>query len=367
MQLGDLCLPVAGLSWLATDPDFRRVGLGTHLLMSASCKWLAAARLIGLLRTRNPHFFRRTGSALCGRNACAAAPAQAIVSRLADEHCRSRKRSRVQIRPWRRWEEEALARIYRQNQFGSFGLLDRSRATWHWMLERRAFDQFYVALDGPDLADLREQTTRVVGYAAVCGDRVVELMTSPGHEKSGDELLARVCADAIEHDRYRVVLHASPLCPLLELVRQAGNHLRQEAFDCGEVAMARLLDPLGMLQAICPQLALRAGNAGLPVPLELGLLVEGRKFQIEIGRQGALASADHMGRSYLKLNVADFTRLTLGQLDWLQAFADGRVVASTALARETASLLFPEPHPSGDQRWTTCLRGSILAAAEIIQ
>ena len=48
-----------------------------------------------------------------------------------------------------------------------------------------------------------------------------------------------------------------------------------------------------------------------------------------------------LGRSYLRLNVADFTRLVLGQLDWPAALAEGHVEFSTGLARTAAPALFP--------------------------
>ena len=54
---------------------------------------------------------------------------------------------------------------------GSYGLLERNRPYWHWLLERRAYDQFYVALDGPDLWDFNESSTQLVGYAAIKGER----------------------------------------------------------------------------------------------------------------------------------------------------------------------------------------------------
>ena len=75
--------------------------------------------------------------------------------------------------------------------------------------------------------------------------------------------------------------------------------------------------------------------------MELGLLVDGKKFQLEITRQGARAVSRRVGRSYLDLNVADFTRLVLGQLHWDRALAEGRLTASTALAGEAGRVLFP--------------------------
>src|SRR5665647_3395043 len=84
----------------------------------------------------------------------------------------------------------------------------------------------------------------------------------------------------------------------------------------GEVSMMRLFDPLGLLRRLCGQFERRAVEAGLPRPFDLGFLVEGQKYQIELGREGIGVTSQRVGRSYLRLNVADFTRLVLGQLDW---------------------------------------------------
>ena len=105
--------------------------------------------------------------------------------------------------------------------------------------------------------------------------------------------------------------------------------------------MARLLAPLKLLRLLCGAFTRRAERAGLPRPLELGLSVDGQKYLLEITRQGTRAVSHRLGRSYLKLNVADFTRLLLGQLDWPRALSEGRVEASTGLAQEAAPVLFP--------------------------
>jgi hypothetical protein len=91
---------------------------------------------------------------------------------------------------------------------------------------------------------------------------------------------------------------------------------------------------------MCGVFVQRANAAGLARPLELGMLVDGRKYQIEIMGSGR-ASADMLGRSYLRLNVADFTRAVLGQLDWDRALEQGRVAPSTELAADAARVLFP--------------------------
>ena len=76
--------------------------------------------------------------------------------------------------------------------------------------------------------------------------------------------------------------------------------------------------------------------------MELGLLVEGRKCRLALSRSGVEAVGGNIGRSYLRMNVADFTRLVLGHLDWADALSDGRVQPSTNLALRAGRALFPK-------------------------
>jgi predicted N-acetyltransferase YhbS len=340
MQFGPFSLPVAALDGLAIEDDFRGQGLGSHLLTAAERKMAQSGALVGILRTRAPYFFRRTGWAACGGNFCGAANPHQILARLLEQGLGLRRTARIQVRPWRRWEEEAIARVYRQNLASSFGLLERNRNYWHWLLEQRAYDHFYVALDGPDLWDLKETSTRVVGYAAIRGEKIIELMTVPGRKKVVMELLARACGDAIEQDQRQIVLHGPANCPAQEYFHCPPDPAHFVHCVKAGVCMARILDPLGLLRKLCCLFTQRATEAGLARPVELGLLVDGRKYQIDIAGSGR-ATADTLGRSYLRLNVADFTRLVLGQLDWDRAVAEGRVVPSTALAHDAARVLFP--------------------------
>ena len=253
MQFGPVQIPVAGLGWLATSLQCRGQGLGMHLLLGAERHMAASGALVGLLRTRVPHFFRRTGWALCGRDHAAMAGTHAVLARLLEHGFRQVRQNRLHIRPWRRWEEGGLARVYRENLAGSYGMLDRSAAYWRWLLHRKAFDQLYVALDGPDLWDFQQTSTHVVGYAAIKGGRIVEVMTSPGRQKAGIELVARACGDAIEQNRHAIVLHAPPKSPLLEIFDEADGRRHDRDSDCGEVTMA----PPARSARVAPSLAWR--------------------------------------------------------------------------------------------------------------
>jgi predicted N-acetyltransferase YhbS len=378
MHFGTVALPAARLGWLGVALEHRGEGLATHLLRAAESRMAIDGALVGVLRTSIPHFFRRTGWALCGQASYRRANARALLARLLDRGLIPRPRRRLHIRPWLQWEQGALARIYGQNAawedssrrrcgdadedrdgrqpaaaegLAAHGSVERTAAYWHWLLTRHAYDQVYVALEGPEQLELGEISTRIVGYAVTRGEQIVELMTAPDRPRAAAELLARCCGDAIEHDRHCVLLHAPPGCPLFDVFDEAGGCGPARVPEHGEVCMMRLLNPLELLRRLCGEFERRAAAARLPRPLDLGLLVEGQKYQLELGPEGVAATSQRVGRSYLRLNVADFTRLVLGQLDWDAAIGDGRLECSTALAGEAGRVLFPSLplwHPPWD-------------------
>jgi predicted acetyltransferase len=349
MHFGSMPIPASGLSWLGVAMEGRGQGLGMHLLRAAESRMSIDGALVGVLRTSIPRFFRRTGWALCAQPSCRRANARTLLARLLDRGMIPRPRRRLHIRPWLQWEQAALTRIYHQNLLlteedndsAAYGWFERTPAYWKWLLTRHAYDQVYVALEGPEQLEMGEISTRIVGYAVTRGEHIVELMTAPDRPRAAAELLARCCGDAIEHDRHCVLLHAPPQCSLFELFDEAGGCGAPRVPEHGEVSMMRLLNPLELLRRLCGEFQRRAVEAGLPRPLDLGLLVEGQKYQLELRADGVIATSERVGRSYLRLNVADFTRLVLGQLDWDAAIADGRLECSTSLAGESGRALFP--------------------------
>jgi hypothetical protein len=346
---------VASLGWLGVASEHRGQGLGAHLLHEAENQMRADGALLGMVRTSIPAFFDRSGWALCGQASYRRANTCAILARLLDHGLIPRPRRRLHIRPWLQWEQAALARIYASCR--GYGPLERTPAYWQWLLDRHAYDQVYVALEGPELLELGEVSTRVVGYAVTRGEQIIELLAAPGRPRVAAELLARCCGDAVENDRHCVLLHAPPSSRLFKLFDEAGGSGAAPTSDHGEVCMMRILDPLELLRRLSGEFDRRAAKARLPRPGDLGLMVDGRKYRIELGRRGVAVESQRMGRSYLGLNAADFTRLVLGQLDWDAAMADGRLECSTALARESGPILFP-PLPLWRPPWDDLPAGS---------
>ncbi|MFH1268463.1 MAG: GNAT family N-acetyltransferase [Planctomycetota bacterium] len=341
MQFGPVALPVAGLDRLGTLPLFRGQGHGHRLLTAAEEHMASAGALVGLLRTRIPHFFRRTGWALCGRHCLCRAGARDVIAGLMARGLLRRSRRRLNIRPWRRVELGALTRIYNQNLDGAIGPFQRREAYWKWLIQRHGYDQICVALDGPDLLELEEVHAPIVGYLVTRGERIVELFTAPGHPMVASQLLARACRDAIERGCHTVSLEAPPNSRVDKLFRAAAGKHCQRGTDPSLVLMAKLLSPVKLLRALAGELHRRAEEAELARPVELGLAVDGKKYRLALTPERVEVVGRNLGRSYLRLNVADFTRLVLGRLDWDEALSDGRVEPSTNIALDAGRALFP--------------------------
>ncbi len=87
MLFGNLAIPVAGVHWQGTLPEFRGQGFASRLLQEADQRIAAAGAVLGMLRTSIPHFFRRAGWALCGRHSFSQAKARDVLA-----HCTAKAR-----------------------------------------------------------------------------------------------------------------------------------------------------------------------------------------------------------------------------------------------------------------------------------
>ena len=342
MQFGSLRIPTSGLSWLGVLPEMRGLGLGRRLLTTAENQMAAHGAMIGLLRTRIPHFFRRSGWAWCGRHSYSQAGPRALLSRMLAGNDRPHCHDRLHVRCWRRLELAALMRIYGQNLPGRFGPFERTEAYWEWLMQRHGYDQLYVVLRGPNVLELEEKLAPIVGYAVARGDRIVELLSAPSCKSAALKLLARACRDAIEHGYHHLELHAPFEHQLHALFQAAGGSHHVHETDRDEVLMARVLQPVRFLRMLGPELVHRSRAAGLLCPLELGLVVEAQRYRLVVHQEHVEVSVRRESQNRLHLNVADFTRMVLGQLDWRRAYDQGCVRASNVLAREAAPLLFPK-------------------------
>ncbi|MBN1910960.1 MAG: GNAT family N-acetyltransferase [Pirellulales bacterium] len=343
LHFGPLRLAVGFLHQLGILPELRGHGEGQRLAQMAEHHMAACDAWIGLLRTTVPDFFQRAGWTRCPETPSWQAPTRAVLSEMfeSDLPTTPRHGRQLQVRGWRRLELPALLRIYDQTQSESHGPLERTEAYWRWLLQRHAFDQLYIALEGPPVLELEEIETAVVGYAAVRGPRILELQSAPDCPEARTELLRRICGDAIELDRHWITLHSPSGDPLHRLFDLAGGRQGRPESDRGGLLMVRILSPLRLLRHLSSQWPELAASAGLPLPLELGLAVDRHRYFIKLGPQGVAVTSGKLGPDHLRMTESDFPRLVLGQLDWSIVLAAGQVIASTPLAETAGRVLFP--------------------------
>jgi predicted acetyltransferase len=342
MWFGRLRLPIAAINWLGTLPEFRGQGMASELVRAAEAQMIEDGAVLGTVRTKIPHFFRRFGWAVCGRHSHSRAMPREILARLSALR-QGRRDTPLNLRVWRHVELPALMRIYAQNTAETHGPLDRSEAYWRWLISRRGFDHIIVALDGPDRLELDEATAPIVGYAVVKGRHVVELCCAPTHPDAAQQLLARACSDIIEEGDHPLVLHAPPVDPLHRVVLEAGGTLHhQEMDEQGNVFMVKLLDVAKFLRSLRDELHARLRRARFSRSSELGLLVDDERHQLTAARRGMKTTTGKVGRSHLAMNHCELTRLVLGHMNLDQAVEQGRVEAATHVAVETAAVLFPQ-------------------------
>lgn len=348
MRLGGESLPVKQLHWLATSPEYKNQGYATTLLHGAEQKMRADGAVLGLLRTKIPHFLARGGWAVCGRQAVSHGRAREILARLSA--LPAGRRLPLSIRYWRHVELPSLVRIFAQNLTHAFGPFVRTEEDWRWLISRKAFDHIIVAIHGRDRMDLEDTHAPLTGYAVVRGQRVVELVASPDYPTTAEQLLARACGEMIESDRQEIAIEAPPQSEAHRYVAESGGTFNQQAADNGEALMVKLLDPARLIAALGPELAARLDRAELRTPCELGFVVDGQKGLLTVTRKGAAWQPGKLGRSYLQLRAAEFTRLLLGHGNLDEALAAGRITPSTQAAKELALSLFP-PLPWWRPSW----------------
>ncbi len=351
MHFGSIELPVARLVGLATHPDFRSRGLARALVTAAERTMRRNGSVLGLLSTRIPRFFGPQGWALCGRYTHSRAGTRDLLAQLS-AHGVAPGEGSVAIRPWRQVELPGLMRLYAERTVGACGALQRTEAYWRWLVSRQEFDQIFVALEGSDHFDWASLESPIAGYVVLREDRILELTARPSPSQASalfatptvsiaKQLLARACSEAIERDYYSIQLHAAPDEPLHQLFLDSAGELTNGEAHHGEVLMAKLFDAPALVRHLADELLRRATEASLPRSVELGLMIEGQKHRLVVSRRKVRLERGKLGRSYLKLNEREFTRLLMGHLDLAAAVEQGRVRASTRLAQDTAAALFP--------------------------
>lgn len=327
----------AVLDRIAVLPECRGAGHGHRLVEAAETRMREIRAAFALSRTRAAASFQEMGWSVLGRDTTTSGRPASILARLLDAPQRSGEP--VTMRQWRHVELPAILRIFRQNAANYVGPGDRGENYSRWLVSRGAFDSILVALVGQDRYDLYETTARIVGYCVQSGNRVLELLADPEFPGLEREILSRVCGEAIENDWKEILLESSAADPLHQSVTGPGG----PAAGSDRLLVAKVFDPLAVLEAVAPTVGQRLAATGLKETVELGL--ETASFRGSLVFNGstgtAAVQAGRVGRSYLRLDDSELTRLLLNQCDPSEAAASGRLSASTQIALRFADMLFP--------------------------
>lgn len=254
----------------------------------------------------------------------------------------SRSESELWIRLMRQVEAEALVSLYensfKANQIGT----PRSAAMWDWLLRRKAFDSLYVAIRGGNKLALEDAIDRIVGYAVVKDEKILEVVTQPNESGVKLPLINRICSDFYEADHPEFHLESPASDPVHELLKGIPA---AKSTPPGEEILVRMPNVIQQLAELSETLQQRAKSRGLELPLDLGLLIDGEKYCIHLGKRKGSLSDGKLGRSYLELNHAQLVRLMLGDLPVEQVIQQGQMIASTQVAANVAARLFDYDPP----------------------
>ena len=346
MRFGAVVLPYGYLADLAVLAPYRGRGYGSALLAEAERRIERSGAVFGLVRAVRPEFYERRAWVRCGCDRCSIGAPRDILAHLSESESPRRWRLErepppLHIRFWRRYELAALVRLYDENTRGAYGPSVRSEAFWRWLVGRRACDRIYVAIEGSPHVELGDSLSSIVGYAFMKDGRIVELMTASARSDAAFRLLARACGDAIENDLHEIRLDAPPDHPLHpKIAAVAGARCCARAED-GNPFLVKVFDLARLVERLGRILRARAAAAQLPMPCELGLVLDGERFVLEITAGASRLVPGKLRRSHLRSTRADFVRLLLGDVDVQEAADCGRIAPSTQLALHTARTLLP--------------------------
>ena len=187
------------------------------------------------------------------------------------------------------------------------------------------------------------QGEAVRGYAFVKDHKILEIATHPAHPQALRALLGRVRAEALERAYPEVIVYAPADHPALEaIVAASGKVVDQDEFE-GSSSMYHAPDPERLLAAVLPELSRRAVDAGVPLPMELGLTVGDRRWMLHVEAEAGRSRVepDKLSRRHLTLTPAAFVRLVMGHTGVDGASTEDGFESSTHTAIDAARIFIP--------------------------
>jgi ribosomal protein S18 acetylase RimI-like enzyme len=329
VRYGSVSLPLNGVMWVGTLPEYRGLGFAQNLMRLADARAKETGVALQALTTGMPQFYRPLGWGVCGRQSIGQALSRNLPA--SGDGLVEAKGGPWQVRPWRQVELNDLMGLYNQQYATTTGSVDRSEDYWRWIIGRRYAHVIWVACQG--------ETVR--GYAFVKDHKILEIATDPAYPQALSAILGRVRAEALERAYPEVIVYAPGDHPVLEAFRQAqGRILDAEEYE-NSTSMYHIPDVGRFLNLILPEVSRRAREAEAALPIELGLTVGDERWLIHSNTKGSRIEKDKLSRRHLSLAPAAFVRLAMGHTGIDRAIAEDGCESSTATAVDAARILFP--------------------------
>jgi predicted N-acetyltransferase YhbS len=329
VRYGCASVPINGVMWVGTLPEFRGLGFAQNLMRLADERARATGHALQALTTGMPQFYRPLGWGVCGRQTHAQALSRNL-PQVSDGLVEGRA-GFWHVRPWRQVELADLMSHYDMQYAQVTGSVIRSEEYWRWLIGRRYAHVIWVACQGE----------AVRGYAFVKDHKILEIASDPAHPQALRSLLGRVRAEALERAYPQVTVHAPVDHPVIEAFLSASGRLIDQDIVDSALSMYHIPDVGGFLKCILPELSRRASAAGCALPLELGITTDDRRWLIHIEGKNTRIEPDKLSRRHLTLSPQTLARLLMGHTSVDSTTGDEGFVASTATALDAARILFP--------------------------
>jgi predicted acetyltransferase len=344
-------VPVVRLEDFAALPEFSHAGYEGDLLASAEAIAAGEGAIAALVHADAPQPFLRRGWSFVRSQGHTRASARSVLAHLDAQEAAARRRRRqpqVHIRTWRHFELDAIRQIYDASAAAMWGPLLRSEPAWQWLIGRKAQDQILLAVENGNghVADVDGDDAlvgRIVGYAAVRGSCIMEMMTLPDCAAARTQLLSGACRESMDRDHHSISLYTSAADPLHELLVTAGGAWISDATAPTPRWLIKLLAPEKWVERFYPWWHDRARVAAVPRPYELGLAVGGERWRFTLTRRSSrLERCTDLPSPCVECDRPTFESLLLGNLSIAPALAEGQLRLSDAnLAGALAALFAP--------------------------
>jgi predicted N-acetyltransferase YhbS len=332
VRYGSVTIPINGVMWVGTLPEFRGMGFAQNLMRLASARARESGFVLQALTTGMPQFYRPLAWGVCGRQTFAQTMSRNL-PQVSDGVMEGRG-GFWHVRPWRQVELGDLMALYEAQYARTTGTVARSEEYWRWMIGRKYAHVIWVACQGEI----------VRGYAFIKDHKVLELAFDSAHPHALRALLSRVRAEALERAYPEVTVYAPSNHPIMDVMRMSsGRIIDQDAYD-GTVSMYHIPDVGRYLKAILPELARRAAEFGAALPVELGICADDERWLIHVDGANSRVEPEKLSRRHLTLSSSGLVRLLVGHTGVEAASLEEGFTASTSTAIDAARILFtPEP------------------------